>query len=304
MSCLRTAAVTRLGQVITLELDQLSTELMLPARTGGRPGGTGRRSQIRYARGEGAILEGDFAPFHDATVRPATGTEVRAWLERSGRHGAKLPLGELALAHRRALPGGRRRLQPAHVLVRSVGVGQDLLARGDPRAAADRDGPAPGDPRSELGLRAPGNGAGRRRPGAGRTLPAGGARRHRPIPPTPRASGGCACTRPRSIRRRRRPCSGWTRSRTARSTPPWPDMLAREDRSALEALPDSERPRGAPPRPARPQPRCRPLHGVGARRGGLGPRRGARSGHPLRRHRPGLAADARGAVAGRRRGAG
>ena len=51
---------------------------------------------IRYARGEGVILEGDFAPFHDVTVRPASGAEVRAWLERTARPGAKLPLGGLA----------------------------------------------------------------------------------------------------------------------------------------------------------------------------------------------------------------
>src|SRR5690348_15381967 len=86
---------TRLGQVITLHLDQLSSELMLPVSADGVPG---NRSQvpIRYARGEGVILDGDFAPFHDVTVRPASGPEVRAWLERSARPGAKLPLGELA----------------------------------------------------------------------------------------------------------------------------------------------------------------------------------------------------------------
>jgi uncharacterized protein len=85
----------RLGQVITLDLDQLSTELMLPAPTSGAQG---NRAQmlIRYARGEGVILEGDFASFHDVTVRPASGAEVRAWLERTARPGAKLPLGGLA----------------------------------------------------------------------------------------------------------------------------------------------------------------------------------------------------------------
>jgi len=86
---------TRLGQVITLDLGQLSTELMLPALA---DGATGNRTQmlIRYARGEGVILDGDFAPFHDVTVRPAGGTEVQAWLERTARPGAKLRLGELA----------------------------------------------------------------------------------------------------------------------------------------------------------------------------------------------------------------
>jgi len=87
--------ITRLGQLITLDLGQLSTELMLPVNAEGVPG---NRSQvpIRYACGEGVILDGDFVPFHDVTVRPASGAEVQAWLERSARSGAKLRLGELA----------------------------------------------------------------------------------------------------------------------------------------------------------------------------------------------------------------
>jgi uncharacterized protein len=89
--------IARLGQVLTLELDQLSTELTLPARAGGIPENR-TQVQVRYAGGEGAILEGDPAPFHDALVRVATGAEVQAWLKRSGRHYANLPLGELALA--------------------------------------------------------------------------------------------------------------------------------------------------------------------------------------------------------------
>ena len=87
----------RLGQVLTLELDQLSTELMLPAQAGGA---TENRTQVpvRYARGDGTILDGDSAPFHDALVRAATGPEVQAWLARSAGRYARLPLGELALA--------------------------------------------------------------------------------------------------------------------------------------------------------------------------------------------------------------
>jgi uncharacterized protein len=89
--------VTRFGQIIALELDQLSTELLLPVTPGD---GRDNRTQvaIRYGRGEGVILEGDFATFHDATVRPAHGAEVRAWLERVAPAGASLPLGVLALA--------------------------------------------------------------------------------------------------------------------------------------------------------------------------------------------------------------
>ena len=87
----------RLGQVLTLELDrQLGTELSLPTDAGGAPSAR-TQVEIRYARGEGAILEGDTAPFHDALVRPATAEEVRAWLGRTARPDAKLLLGELSL---------------------------------------------------------------------------------------------------------------------------------------------------------------------------------------------------------------
>jgi len=54
--------------------------------------------QIRYARGDGIILEGDPAPYHDVPVRVATGPEVQGWLERNQRPGARLRLGELVLA--------------------------------------------------------------------------------------------------------------------------------------------------------------------------------------------------------------
>ena len=94
---LEDGGVPRLGQVLSLELDQLSTELMLPAQTVGAPE-TRTQVQIRYGRGEGIILEGDSATFHDALVRVATGPEVQTWLERSTRHYAQLRLGELALA--------------------------------------------------------------------------------------------------------------------------------------------------------------------------------------------------------------
>jgi len=89
---------TRLGQVLTLELDQLSTELTLPAGAGGGAPGNRTQVQIRYARGEGTILEGDPAPFHDAAVRVATGADLQAWLRHSQPRYAQLRLGELALA--------------------------------------------------------------------------------------------------------------------------------------------------------------------------------------------------------------
>src|ERR1700733_15358738 len=92
---LESGGTRRIGQVLTLELGwQQVTELTLPG-AGGPEART--QVQIRYAHGEGAVLEGDWAPFHDALARVAAGSEVQAWLERSGQHSAKLRLGELAL---------------------------------------------------------------------------------------------------------------------------------------------------------------------------------------------------------------
>jgi len=90
---------SRLGRVLTLELGrELSTELTLSAHAGEAREQTRGQVQIRYARGEGIILEGDPAPFHDVPVRVAAGPEVQAWLERGQRPGARLRLGELVLA--------------------------------------------------------------------------------------------------------------------------------------------------------------------------------------------------------------
>jgi hypothetical protein len=92
------AGGARFGQVLTLELDtQRGAELSLPPHAGDA---VQIRTEvpIRYARGEGIIVDGDPAPFHDAPVRAATGTEVRSWLQRTARPAAKLPLGGLALA--------------------------------------------------------------------------------------------------------------------------------------------------------------------------------------------------------------
>ena len=93
---LEDGGVSRLGQVLALELDQLSTEAHAAQTLGAQE--TRTQVQIRYGRGEGIILEGDSATFHDALVRVATGPEVKAWLERGTRHYAQLQLGELALA--------------------------------------------------------------------------------------------------------------------------------------------------------------------------------------------------------------
>jgi uncharacterized protein len=94
---LEDAGIPRLGQVLSLALDrELAGELTLPSR---EEGGQQVRTevQIRYARGEGAILDSRTAPFHDALVRVATAEEVRAW-QRRERPRAKLQLGQLALA--------------------------------------------------------------------------------------------------------------------------------------------------------------------------------------------------------------
>jgi DNA helicase HerA-like ATPase len=86
----------RLGQVLTLELDRrLAGELALPGDAGTPAART--QIEVRYARGEGEVLEGAASPFHDALVRTATAEEVRAWLARSARRRAQLRLGELAL---------------------------------------------------------------------------------------------------------------------------------------------------------------------------------------------------------------
>jgi DNA helicase HerA-like ATPase len=81
----------RLGQVLSLEMAQRDgTELDLPdART---------QLTIRHARGEGVVVEGDGAPFHDAPIRPAAPEDVGAWLERTRPARAQLNIGELALA--------------------------------------------------------------------------------------------------------------------------------------------------------------------------------------------------------------
>jgi uncharacterized protein len=88
----------RLGQIRTLELDQREgTELDMP----GDRSSSARLSthvMIRYARGEGTILDGDGTPLHDAAVRPATDDEVQAWLSRIAPRRAALEIGTLALA--------------------------------------------------------------------------------------------------------------------------------------------------------------------------------------------------------------
>ncbi|HKP21842.1 MAG TPA: hypothetical protein VJT68_10010, partial [Thermoleophilaceae bacterium] len=77
----------RLGQLLSLELgsDDASGPDLPPIR-------------IRFGRGDGAVLDGDGRPFHDAAMRPARPEEVGAWLERIRPDRACLPVAELALA--------------------------------------------------------------------------------------------------------------------------------------------------------------------------------------------------------------
>jgi DNA helicase HerA-like ATPase len=87
----------RLGQILALELDRRDgTELDLP---GDDSANVSVRTQlsIRYARGEGTILDGDGSPFHDALAAPASPERVAAWLRATAPHRARLEIGELAL---------------------------------------------------------------------------------------------------------------------------------------------------------------------------------------------------------------
>jgi hypothetical protein len=86
----------RLGQVITLEsASREGPELSVSL---GDELSAHNRMVLRYAQGEGVVLEGDGTPFHDAAARPAEPSEVAAWLERRRPRRAGLEVGELVLA--------------------------------------------------------------------------------------------------------------------------------------------------------------------------------------------------------------
>ena len=86
----------RLGQVITLE----SASRQGPELAVSLDDEVAAHSQIvlRFARGEGVLLEGDGTPFHDAAARAAEPAEVAAWFERTRPRRASLEVGELVLA--------------------------------------------------------------------------------------------------------------------------------------------------------------------------------------------------------------
>ncbi len=93
---LEQGSLSRLGQVVTLEVGHNEgLELDAVASIG-----TAHRAQImiRRAEGEGRVLSGDGASFHDAAVRPASAEEVREHLEQTAPRRARLEIGELLLA--------------------------------------------------------------------------------------------------------------------------------------------------------------------------------------------------------------
>ena len=92
---LEDVAGRRLGQVHSLGL---VNEEAAAVEHGDADIRTQTRVFVRLARGVGAILDGDGRPFHDALARPATPEEVGAWMARAAPRGARLEIGELALA--------------------------------------------------------------------------------------------------------------------------------------------------------------------------------------------------------------
>ncbi len=192
---------SRLGQVLALEPARADgAEIDLPAEDETQ---AALRSSvaIRFARGEGALLEGDDAPFHDAMVRAATPDEVRGWTERARRRDAVLEIGELALSE--GVPAGldaggfdRHTFlcgQSGSGKTYSLGVVlEQLLATTGLRIVVL-------DPNSDF-VRL-GTDQGGRRPGGRRALPAGGGHDRGPL----RARDGraAAADPPRGDRSRR-----------------------------------------------------------------------------------------------------
>jgi uncharacterized protein len=86
----------RLGQVLSLEAATAEGPDLAVSLDEGAEARS--RITLRHARGEGVVLEGGGAPFHDAPVRPASPDEVAAWLEHTRPNRASLEVGELVLA--------------------------------------------------------------------------------------------------------------------------------------------------------------------------------------------------------------
>ena len=209
------------------------------------------------------------------TRRCARRRPTRCGRGRSGppSRGRGCAIGELALAPGVRARARRRRLRPPHVPVRPVGLGQDVLARADPRAAAGRHRAAARDPRPELRLRAARHACAtgadpelaaryrevarrRRGPLRGRgRRPAAAARAARA---RNRRTGGAAAARPGRRPRRVRRAGGAARGGAAA------DARGADGGRAA---------RGAPAGHAHPQPRRGRVRHLGARRARLGARR-------------------------------
>ena len=212
--------------------------------------------------------------------------------QRGAAHGAR-DRGARALARRRGRDR-RRRLRPPHVPLRPVGLGQDLLARRGPRAAARRDDAAHRGARPQLRLRAPRVDPGRSRPRGRRALPPGGEHGRRPR----RRRGGRAEAAPqaggdRARRPHRAAAAGPDRrSRGALRADGAPGRWPSDDGGCDGQLPE---PRPTAARAAGEEPRRRGPRRLGPRPGRLDARRGPRPRQPLRRRRPGIAPHAGGA---------
>ena len=81
----------RLGQILTMRPDSaLAPDLGIE--------GLNSSMLMRFARGEGVILDGDLRPFHDTLARPAEPSEVDSWLAQVRPNRSALSIGELLLA--------------------------------------------------------------------------------------------------------------------------------------------------------------------------------------------------------------
>jgi uncharacterized protein len=88
---LQHGGTARLGQITELRADSAVTSSDGIA-------GAGTSLRVRLATGHGTVLEEDAAPFHDASVRPATPAEVGDWVTRTSPSETSLTIGELLLA--------------------------------------------------------------------------------------------------------------------------------------------------------------------------------------------------------------
>jgi uncharacterized protein len=87
----------RLGQVLSLR-ESRTDGPEIDLDLGGGLGTSRYRVSIRWAGGDGVVLEGDGRPFHDAAVAPASVADVAAWLQRAAPPRAALSVGALTSA--------------------------------------------------------------------------------------------------------------------------------------------------------------------------------------------------------------